>query len=165
MSRLGHGTEGMAKSIAMAALAPGGTVVVPAALVMDEVEHHRAGIGCMLESMGNGEVHVSVIVPGGAAQASGLQEGDVIESIEGQRLRPGRGGVEQLSSLIRGTSGSYVEVCVDFAQAMSHQVAGLKKLPPTRFAGFKIASHSLAQCALKNVRRCHLARWRGMSAK
>ena len=74
MARLGDGTEGMATSIAMATLAPGGTVVVPAALVMDEVEHQRAGIGCMLESTGNGELHVSVVVPGGAAHASGLQK-------------------------------------------------------------------------------------------
>lgn len=148
MARLGDGTEGMATSIAMATLAPGGTVVVPAALVMDEVEHHRAGIGCMLESTGNGEVHVSVVVPGGAAHANGLQEGDVIESIDGQRLRPGRGGVEQLSSLIRGPSGSYVEVgarfaLFDFGQALAHQVAGLNLLVPR-----------LHCTVLRNVRGC-----------
>jgi C-terminal processing protease CtpA/Prc len=111
MARLGDGTQGMVRSIAIATLAPGGTIMVPAALVMDEVEHQRAGIGCMLESTGNGELHVSVVVPGGAAHASGLQEGDLIEGIDGHRLRPGKGGVEQLSSLIRGPSGSYVEVC------------------------------------------------------
>lgn len=44
MSRLGHGAEGMATAIGLATLAPGGTVAVPAALVMDEVEHYRAGL-------------------------------------------------------------------------------------------------------------------------
>jgi len=109
MARLGNGAEGMARCVALATLAPGGTVAVPAALVLDEMEHHRAGIGCMLESTDWGEVHVSVVVAGGAAHQSGLREGDVIESIDGQRLQP-RGGVEQVSSLIRGPSGSYVEL-------------------------------------------------------
>ena len=44
MSRLGHGAEGMATAIGIATLAPGGTVAVPAALVLDEVEHYRAGL-------------------------------------------------------------------------------------------------------------------------
>jgi hypothetical protein len=55
----------------------------------------RSRSGRDLVATGNGEVHVSVIVPGGAAHTSGLQK-DVIESIDGQRMRPSR-GVEQLS--------------------------------------------------------------------
>lgn len=43
MTRLGNGTSGMARAIGIATLAPGGTVAVPAALVLDEVEHYRAG--------------------------------------------------------------------------------------------------------------------------
>ena len=34
-----------------------------------------------------------VVVPGGAAHASGLQKEKVIESIDGQRLQPSRGGL------------------------------------------------------------------------
>lgn len=43
MARLGSGADGMAKAIGIATLAPGGSVAVPAALILDEVEHHRAG--------------------------------------------------------------------------------------------------------------------------
>ena len=50
--------------------------------------------GSDLVATGNGEMHVPLVVPGGAAHTSGLQEGDVIESIDGHLLRPSRGGVE-----------------------------------------------------------------------
>jgi hypothetical protein len=63
MSRLGEGSAGMARSMAIAAVAPGGSFAVGSALVLDELEHHRAGIGCMLESGGRGVV-ISVVVPG-----------------------------------------------------------------------------------------------------
>ena len=53
----------MARSMAIAAVAPGGSFAVGSALVLDELEHHRAGIGCMLESGGRGVV-ISVVVPG-----------------------------------------------------------------------------------------------------
>ena len=53
----------MARSMAIAAVAPGGSFAVGSALVLDELEHHRAGIGCMLESAGGGVV-ISVVVPG-----------------------------------------------------------------------------------------------------
>jgi C-terminal processing protease CtpA/Prc len=74
------------KSVAIATLAPGGSVAVGSALVLDEVEHHRAGIGCMLESSPEDEISISTVVPGGAAELAGITEGDVIESIDGQAI-------------------------------------------------------------------------------
>ena len=112
MSRLGNGTQGMAQAIGIVTLAPGGTVAVPAALMFDEMEHYRAGIGCMLENTGNSEICVSVVVKGGAASQSGMCEGDIIESIDG-RVTTENATVEQCSALIRGPSGSHVEVRED----------------------------------------------------
>jgi len=54
--------------------------------VIGQVEHHRAGIGCMLESSAEDEIAVSTVVPGGAAELAGITEGDVIESIDGQAI-------------------------------------------------------------------------------
>jgi hypothetical protein len=63
MSRLGEGSSGLARSLAIAAVAPGGSFAVGGALVLDEIEHHRAGIGCLLESTDDGVI-ISVVVPG-----------------------------------------------------------------------------------------------------
>ena len=63
----------------------------------------------MLESTSAGEVQVSTIIRGGSAHESGLREGDVIESIDGQNMLR-NGGVERGSSLIRGSSGSFVNL-------------------------------------------------------
>lgn len=63
----------------------------------------------MLESTPDGQVCVSVIVKGGAAQKGGLNEGDMIESIDGHIVARGA-GVEHCSHYIRGASGSYVEL-------------------------------------------------------
>jgi hypothetical protein len=106
MSRLA-GANGMAKAIAIATIAPGGTVAVGSALVMDEAEHYRAGIGCMLEQNRSGEVYISVVVNGGSAFHGGIREGDIIERVDEHDIRPGA-GVEVVSSYIRGPIGSVV---------------------------------------------------------
>jgi C-terminal processing protease CtpA/Prc len=74
-----------------------------------QVEYHRAGIGCMLESDAEGEIVITVVVAGGAAAHAGMKEGDVIESIDGENMLR-TGGVERVSSLIRGSSGSFVDL-------------------------------------------------------
>ena len=97
----------MAKAIAIATMAPGGTVAVGSALVMDEAEHYRAGIGCMLEQNRSGEVYISVVVNGGSAFHGGIREGDIIERVDEHDVRPGA-GVETVSAYIRGPVGSVV---------------------------------------------------------
>lgn len=117
MSRLRNGHEGMAQSLAIAALAPGGSVAVGSALVLDEVstrqtvpldlsslasdsrfeflmqvEYYSAGIGCMLESTGVGEIVISVVMAGGAAAGASIEEGDVLEQIEEHVIIPETGG-------------------------------------------------------------------------
>ena len=98
----------VATAIAVATLAPGGTVAVGGALFMDEMQHYRAGIGCMLESdRATGEVYISVIVKGGAAAESGLAEGDYILQVDEHRIVPGT-SLDTVSSYIRGPVNSVV---------------------------------------------------------
>lgn len=63
----------------------------------------------MLESTADRQIKISVVVNGGAAQRSGIMEGDVIESIDGQPLGL-VSNVESCSEYIRGPAGSYIQV-------------------------------------------------------
>ena len=83
-------------------------MAVGGALFMDEMQHYRAGIGCMLESdRATGEVYISVIVKGGAAAESGLAEGDYILQVDEHRIVPGT-SLDTVSSYIRGPVNSVV---------------------------------------------------------
>jgi len=109
MSRLGEGSAGLARSMAIAAVAPGGSFAVGSALVLDEVEYYRAGIGCMLENTPEGNIFISIIVRGGAAAVSGMQEGDIVEQVDEHLITPDM-GVNTVSGFIRGSAGSMVAI-------------------------------------------------------
>lgn len=61
-------------------------VGVAALLAVDEIEHHRADIGCILEEGKDGSIVVAGVMPKGAAATSGIQEGDVIEAVDARRV-------------------------------------------------------------------------------
>mmetsp|Transcript_9690 Transcript_9690/g.24009 ORF Transcript_9690/g.24009 Transcript_9690/m.24009 type:complete len:318 (-) Transcript_9690:3630-4583(-) len=90
-----------------------GVGAVASLLVADEVEHHRCGIGCVLESNhSTGGVYFSKIVRGGTAAVSGIQEGDEIVQVDRTPLVKGRDTVDSVSGYIRGKEGSVVTICV-----------------------------------------------------
>ncbi|EKX49710.1 hypothetical protein GUITHDRAFT_151438 [Guillardia theta CCMP2712] len=83
MPRLDGGFVGMSKAVAIATTVPGGTGAVASALILDEIEYYRAGIGCVLEdNPETGDIRIGKIVPKGAASNTGLCEGDVLEQVD-----------------------------------------------------------------------------------
>jgi C-terminal processing protease CtpA/Prc len=64
-------------------------VGVAALLAVDEIEHHRAGIGCILEEARDGSVRVSGVMAKGAAMGAGIEEGDLVLGVDSRRVTPG----------------------------------------------------------------------------
>uniref|UniRef100_A0A7S0E4K6 PDZ domain-containing protein n=1 Tax=Hanusia phi TaxID=3032 RepID=A0A7S0E4K6_9CRYP len=112
MPRLDGGIVGMSKAVAIATTVPGGTGAVASALIMDELEYHRAGIGCVLEdNPETGDILIGKIMPRGAASSSGLCEGDVLEQVDEHPIHKGM-SVSEASHFIRGREGSVVTLQV-----------------------------------------------------
>jgi len=64
-------------------------VGVAALLAADEIEHHRAGIGCILEEAPDGSIRVGGVMAKGAAMGAGIEEGDVVLGVDSRRVTPG----------------------------------------------------------------------------
>jgi len=107
----------MSKAVAIATTVPGGTGAVASALILDEIEYYRAGIGCVLEdNPETGDIRIGKIVPKGAASNTGLCEGDVLEQVDEHPIYKGM-CLSEASHFIRGKEGSIVTLRVRRGEA------------------------------------------------
>mmetsp|Transcript_26564 Transcript_26564/g.41580 ORF Transcript_26564/g.41580 Transcript_26564/m.41580 type:complete len:277 (+) Transcript_26564:453-1283(+) len=88
-----------------------GVGAVTTMLFLDEVEHHRCGIGCILEDSAEGEIYIKAIMKGGTADNTAVHEGDVIERVDDHVVHRGM-TVAQVSHFVRGKEGSVVTLWI-----------------------------------------------------
>lgn len=75
----------------------------------EQVNNAYVGIGVTILEVENGE-EVATVTPGGPAEEAGLQVGDVIIAVEGERVTDL--GAEETKNRVRGKEGTYVELTV-----------------------------------------------------
>lgn len=80
-------------------------------LYLEQMENAYIGIGITIEeNIDTGEVKILQVEPSGGAKAAGIQVGDILTGVEGQKISDV--GIDAASQLIRGEEGTSVSVTV-----------------------------------------------------